>query len=373
MRTAMLEGLQTAFQRIVASYTPLRERLTWFWADHFSIAPRGSLVRAAAMSFVDEAVRPFMLGAFSDMLKAVMRHPSMLFYLDQHLSIGPDSRAAARSGRGLNENLARELLELHTLGVGSGYSQADVRATAELLTGLSIDPQRGFVFRANAAQPGPETVLGKSYGSDQRAQVDDIDAFLEDLALRPETARHLARKLAVHFLDDEPPEELIADLSATYQHSNGNLGEVTKVLLEHPDTGKLPLRKAKTPFEFIASSMVALGVDPSDISKFTARDLRRLIQRPLVTMGQPFMRPQGPDGWPEDPAHWITPQGLASRISWAVAFANLAGQQVEDPRMLLDQALGPIASDRLRFAVSAAETHVEGVALVLASAEFNRR
>ncbi|MEM8631957.1 MAG: DUF1800 domain-containing protein, partial [Pseudomonadota bacterium] len=368
LRGAVADGLRTTLARVLASGAPLRERLTWFWADHFTVAPQNPLSRATALSFADDAIRPHLFGPFAGMLKAVLRHPSMLVYLDQFQSIGPQSRAARRSGRGLNENLARELLELHTLGTGSGYTQTDVRAAAELLTGLSVDPNRGFVFRPFAAQPGAETVLGKTYGSGKPADIADIDAFLDDLAVRPETARHIARKLAIHFVADDPPEALTQDLEAAYRDTEGDLGAVTRVLLDHPETDRAPLRKVKTPFEFIASALTALGFRDSDLDRTNARALQRLVTRPLAVMGQPFMRAPGPDGWSEDPAHWITPQGLATRISWSVAVAARLGQRAGDPRFFLNRTLGDVAGAPLRFAVSAAETQAEGIAIVLASA-----
>ncbi|MEM6890651.1 MAG: DUF1800 domain-containing protein [Pseudomonadota bacterium] len=373
VRDAGDAGVKTALARVVDAKSPFRERLTWFWADHFTVAPQNLFSRATALSFIDDAIRPNILNSFSEMLKAVIRHPSMLIYLDQHRSIGPQSLVGKRTGRGLNENLARELLELHTMGVGTGYTQDDVRAAAELLTGLSFDMDKGFVFRRHIAQPGPDTVLGKSYGAGQRASIADIDAFLEDLALRPETGQHLARKLAVHFIADAPPAALVSDLALAYDKSGGDLGAMTAVLMAHSESATSTLRKVKTPFEFIASALIALGFQGRDIEKFEAQDLRRMVLRPMAGMGQPFMRPPGPDGWPEDPAHWITPQGLATRITWAVAVADKIGNRVGDPRFFLERTLGAVGAQQLRFAVSAAETQAEGIALVLASAEFNRR
>lgn len=373
LRQASNEGVATSFARVVHSRAPFRERLTWFWTDHFTVAPRNPAARAMALNFVDDAIRPHVSGTFAQMLKAVIRHPAMLFYLDQFQSIGPASPIGVRTGKGLNENLARELLELHTLGAGSGYTQQDVRAAAKLLTGLSIDQRRGFTFRRQAAQPGAETVLGKTYGSSAAANVADIDAFLEDLAARPETARHLSQKLAVHFVADDPPESLVSDLTHAYQESGGDLGAVARVLVEHPEGVRTPLGKVKTPFEFIASSLIALGMRGDDIMGLEAGRLRRTVERPMAAMGQPFMRPSGPDGWPENARHWISPQGLATRISWAVAVADRVGQRAGDPRLFLERTLKGLSGAPLRFAVSAAETQAEGIALVLASAEFNRR
>jgi len=373
LRNAGATALQATFARIAEADAPLRERLTWFWADHFAVVPNDPLTRAAAGAYVDEAIRPNITAPFADMLKAVVRHPMMLVYLDQHVSIGPNSPAGARTGRGLNENFARELLELHTLGAGADYGQADVRQAAELLTGLSIDPEDGFVFRPFAAEPGAETVLGTRYGAEGRARLSDIDAFLEDLATRPDTARHLARKLAVHFSADTPPEPLVAALEARYRETGGDLGAVTQALLDHPSTADLRLQKAKTPMDFIGSTMVALGMSGEAVAGLTRRELGNFLARPMAGMGQTFMRPLGPDGWPEEAAHWITPQGLATRINWAVAVAERTADRITDPRAFLATTLGALVGDRLRFAVGAAETRAEGIALTLASAEFNRR
>jgi len=373
LHKAQLDGLRTALIRILESDAPLRERLTWFWTNHFTIAPQSPLIRATTLDYVDTAIRPNLTRSFSDMLKAVIRHPAMLVYLDQFRSVGPGSPLAEKTGRGLNENLARELLELHTMGAGSGYTQADVRAAAELLTGLWVFHKGGFGFRPNAAHPGPETVLGQSYGDDGPARLSDIDGFLEDLAMRPETADHLARKLVVHFMSDTPDPEYVADISSVYQDTGGNLKEVTRALLDHPKSKDTRLNKVKTPFEFIASALLAFGLRAQDLRDASDKDLRALVWRPLSQMGQPFMRANGPDGWPEAQGYWITPQGLARRISWGVRITQRLGARVTDPREFLDQTLGAVAGDKLRFAVSAAETHHDGIALVLASAEFNRR
>ncbi len=373
LRQSAGRGVRNAFARIVEADSPLRERMTWFWVDHFTAVPGNLLSRAATPSYVDEAIRPHVAGRFSDMLKAVIRHPAMLFSLDQQASVGPSSRFGLRSGRGLNENLARELLELHTIGVDAAYTQVDVRQTAELLTGLSIDPERGFRFRPPAAEPGAETILGQRYGGDGRARMSDIDAFLEDLAVRPDTARHIAGKLATHFVSDPAPEILVNDLEDVFRETDGDLRALTEALIAHPAATDGPLAKVKTPMDFVASSMVALGARGEDIAGLPARDLMRFVLRPLAAMGQPFLSPPGPDGWPEAAEHWITPQGLATRISWAVAVADQIGRDLPDPRDFLEMALGPVAGDDLRFAVSAAETRPEGIALTLASAEFNRR
>ncbi len=366
------DGFTASLTRIAETDTPFRERLAWFWADHFTAVPKTPIGRAAAPGYVDEAIRPHLTGRFADMLKAVVTHPFMLSYLDQMTSAGPNSRAGNRRDAGLNENLAREVLELHTLGVGGAYSQDDVRQLAELMTGLSIDIETGFVFRRAMAEPGAETVLGKTYGGG-RAELSHVLAAMDDLAVHPDTARHIARKLAVHFVAEDPDPDLIEDLASVWSDTDGDLGAVTRALVEHPASWGALGTKAKPPFDFVASTLVALGAGSKEIGEIGNRGLRRFIALPMQAMGQPWMGAPGPDGWPEEAAHWITPQGLATRISWARGVTEELADRLPDPRVFLDRALADHASPRLTWAVGAAETKAEGVMLTLASAEFNLR
>ncbi len=223
-------GMQAAFARAVGG-APLRERLARFWTDHFTVISKSRTDRAWPAALVDEAIRPHLAGRFADMLAAVVTHPAMLIYLDQVNSTGPNSPRGERRGRGLNENLARELLELHTLGVGGGYGQEDVREMAELLTGLAFAPERGFVFDEARVEPGDDVVLGVSYGG---AGIAPIRAALEDLAVHPATARHLAGKLAVHFVSDAPDPALVAAIEAEWLRTGGDLTAVAAALLAHP-------------------------------------------------------------------------------------------------------------------------------------------
>ena len=372
LRATPLQGVRAAFARILDSDAPLRERLTWFWADHFTVSGRNISQAAGTAGYVDEAIRPHVMGRFADMLKAVGQHPAMLAYLDQHASVGPRSPHGQRTGRGLNENFARELLELHTLGVGDAYTQVDVRETAELLTGLSLNKSRGFAFRNNMAEPGPETVLGETYGSDADAQLEDVTGFLDDLARHPVTVRHLATKLVVHFVSSDPPPSLVDDLIDIWGATDGDLAAVTAALVRHPLAQTEPLHKVKAPMTFMASVMLALGLRGTDIAQLEQRDVRRILAGPLSRMGQPFLRAPGPDGWSEDAADWITPQGLAARIGWAVWSVRLWGQGVDDPLAFLDRTLPGRADGTLRFAVAGAETRADALTLVLASPAFNR-
>lgn len=367
-----LRAMRAAFARIVEGDAPLRERLTWFWADHFTVVGRNIAQRAGAAAFVDEAIRPNVTGRFADLLKAVVRHPAMLAYLDQHVSVGARSEVGRKKNRGLNENFARELMELHTLGVNGGYTQQDVREAAELLTGLTLDRSRGFIFRTAIAEPGAETILGKTYGSDADPQMSDIDTFLDDLARHPDTVHHLSEKLVTHFIADRPPPELVSEIAAVWQDTGGDLASVTKALVEHPAARAPSATKIKPPMAFMASVMLALGVSPEVILRLSDRDVTRIFAGPLKTLGQPFLAPSGPDGWPESAESWITPQGLAARIGWAQWSVHLWGQDVDDPVAFLDRTLPGTDDAALRFAVSAAETRADALALVFASPAFNR-
>ena len=353
----------------------LRERLVAFWADHFTVSAKVLGGIGLPLALVEEAIRPHLTGNFEAMLTAVTLHPVMVRYLDQHTSFGPNSPRGRQRNVGLNENLARELLELHTLGVGAGYSQADVRQMAELLTGISLSKDLKVGFDRRRAEPGAETVLGKDYSGDGMAPIRQV---LRDLALRPETAVHIARKLAVHFVADAPDPALVAAMAEAWMRTGGNLLLVYRAMLEHPAAWAMPLAKVRQPYDFIIASLRALGISGAALMGFEDKAMRRLIWQALGDMGQPYKSPRGPDGWAEAAEYWITPQGLAQRISWAMR----APEQMQrlgligalpDPGALAGAGLGDLASETLLVAAGRAETLAEGVGLVLASPEFNRR
>ncbi|MEO3416575.1 DUF1800 domain-containing protein [Roseovarius sp. CAU 1744] len=352
----------------------MRERLAAFWADHFTAQGRDIVSHTVQAIYVEEAIRPHVSGRFADMLRAVMTHPLMLIYLDQNRSVGPNSRAAKRrpeKKRGLNENLARELLELHTLGVGGPYSQDDVRQLAELLTGLRYSLEKGFQFDPARAEPGAETVLGKIYGGDAPA-LSDIHAVLDDLAAHPATAAHLARKLAVHFVSDTPDPAMIAAMAARYQQTGGDLLEVYRAMLDHPSAWDFTHRNVKQPIDFISSSLRALDISPRHIQGARPGKILTNLVAPLTLMGQQWARAPGPDGWPEEDGQWITPQRLSARLQWAMGVPFLLRRVLPDPREFVDTALGRDAPEAVRFAAGAAENRAEGVGLVLGSPAFQR-
>jgi len=311
-------------------------------------------------------------GHFADMLKAVVTHPFMLIYLDQPNSVGPNSPVGRASGKGLNENLAREVLELHTLGVGARYSQGDVTQFAELLTGLAFKLGKGASFRPGMAEPGAESVLGISYGGGA-ARLDDIHAVLEDLAVHPATAAHICGKLAAHFVADTPDPDLVAQMTRAYIDSDGFLPAVYAAMLEHPAAWRGFGAKIKQPVEFIATGLRALDMRAEQLLDMGPNRANKILLRAQSQMGQPYQNPPGPDGWPDTASAWVQPYGLASRIGWAMLIATRVPGGTPDPRVFVHDALGDAASDKLIWAAGVAESRAEGVGIVLASAEFNRR
>jgi uncharacterized protein (DUF1800 family) len=375
-RIAMAGWAGNHVQRRVQTDTGFRERLVDFWTDHFTAYGKGGILIRAAPTLVEDAIRPHVAGRFDDLLFAAVTHPVMLHYLDQDRSIGPNSplraRAAARGreGLGLNENLAREVLELHTLGVDGPYGQDDVRQLAELFTGLNFNDRDGFIFRPRMAEPGPETVLGRVYGEDEDG-LDAIRAALSDLAAHPATHRHLAGKLAVHFVADTPDPDLVDALAAAF--ATGELMAVYDALLAAPAAWSPDLRNAKPPFGFVTSALRALDAPPDLFTGLRESHFRRAIIDPMAAMGQLWLRPAGPDGFPEEDENWFTPQGLSTRIQWAMTAPEALRLPLPDPRAFPDMALGGFANETVRFAASAAESQSEAVGLVLSSPAFQRR
>ena len=357
-----LAEAKARFERALAADTGFVERLVWFWSNHFCVS--ADKVRPIAGAFEREAIRPHVLGRFADMLLAVESHPAMLRYLDNARSIGPDSMAGRNRGKGLNENLAREILELHTLGVRTGYSQTDVTNFAKVITGWSIipprQPERGgeFTFNPRMHEPGVQTVAARSYDD---TGFEQGRAVLLDLARHPATAQHIATKLARHFIADEPPPRLVEALKATFISSDGNLKQVARVLVSAPEAWDASRTKLKRPGEWLVAATRATGV--------TAPDARPIIGA-LNMLGEPLWRPPAPKGFDDLNAAWM--DGLAQRLDIANQFGRRVTQPV-DPKELVETALGSLASPETRQAVARAETRPQAVALLLMSAEFQRR
>ncbi len=370
-RGARLAFFQATLARGVTSADGLRERLTLFWADHFTVRSRDNFSAYLVAPFATDAIRPHVTGTFAAMLRGVMTHPMMLIYLDQIRSVGPGSRVGQRQRRGLNENLAREMLELHTVGVDGPYDQTDVRELAELLTGLVWTADRGFEYDDRFAEPGAETVLGVTY--DAAATLDTVFAALDGIAAHPATAHHVAYKLAAHFVSDQPDTELVQDLTDVFIQTGGDLLALITAMLNHPAAWTPQLQKVKPPFGYLTAALRALGVPGEVLTGLTLRQTEKLFWAPLNVMGQPWEEPPGPDGWPEEGAAWVTPQAMAGRIDWAMTMPAQLVDPLPDPRDFVRTALGPTPPDPVIFAAGAAENVTIGIGLTLSSSAFQRR
>ena len=373
-RAAMTAWMGQTIVRRVDAHVAFRERLAFFWEDHFTATGKGGLMRRATSPYAETAIRPHLTGHFEELLIAAVTNPLMLHYLDQMQSVGPNSeRGLASNGRrGLNENLAREILELHTLGVDGPYTQTAVRELAKLLTGLYYTPQQGMFFQEKRAEPGAETVLGVSFGG-ETPTLEAVHDGLRSLARHPATARHLARKLAVHFVSDAPPQDLIDAVAKRYNDTGGHLLDVYEALLSHPAAWQLPYKNAKLPFDFVTSACRALDVAPKSVQALNERGIRQNFLTPMVAMGHVWQKPTGPDGLSEEDSVWIAPQSLAARIEWAMQIPQRLRPDLPDPRVFVLDALGPFADDAVRFAAQAAESKPEAIGLVLASPAFQYR
>jgi uncharacterized protein (DUF1800 family) len=386
VRSHYVEQVDARHRRAIESDTPFVERLVHFWSNHFAISADKQLVGPIVGLYEQEAIRPNVLGNFRTLLLAAERHPAMNLYLDNTTSMGASSAAAAfarRRGRelGLNENLAREILELHTLGVDGGYTQADVTEFAKVLTGWSIGGQIGqrglggpraaallgdtgspgeFFFRPVMHEPGDKTVLGQRY---KEQGVAEGEQLLARLALHPATARHLATKLARHFVADEPPAALIERLASVYLKSDGELLPMYRALLAADESWREPLAKYKTPQDFVLSTFRALDYVP---------DNPQMLIAFLTELGQRPFTPGSPAGWPDTAASWDGGDALLKRIEWVGALGRRVGDRV-DALALAGTVLPSGTDDRTLAGIRGAESGGQALALLLSAPEFQRR
>ena len=375
LRATEMQSARNIFLRGIMSDDGFRERLVWFWTDHFATGPRSQLHRASMASYVEDAIRPHVAGRFADMLWAAETHPIMQVYLDQQKNFGPNSAAAKKSKKpvGLNENLGREMLELHTLGVGGGYTQADVTALAGLLTGLKVEKNTRAVFKPNAAEPGPFMILGQYWGGAPGDRERDLREFVEALSVNPVTLRHLAYKLAVYFVADEPDDGLVEHIAAAMIGANGDLVAGYRAMLEHPASWSPEPSNVKPPIDFIVSACRALEIHPAMLERMNDSNTQARFLVPMSLMGQPWFDPNGPDGLPEADYRWVSPQGLAERIQWSMTAPQALTTKLPDPRSFVETALAGRAPETVKFAAKAAETDWEGIGLILSSPAFQRR
>jgi uncharacterized protein (DUF1800 family) len=365
-REAFLQEAFARFNHASTTDAAFLERLVMFWSNHFCVSANKGPVRGIAGAYEREAIRPHVLGRFTDMLIAVEQHPAMLIYLDNAQSIGPGSKAGLNRGRGLNENLAREILELHTLGVGGGYTQDDVLNLARILTGWTVgtlanaasEPGK-FFFAPARHEPGDHTVLGKRYPD--RGQSTGIEV-LRDLAAHRSTARHIAGKLARHFVSDDPPADLLQRLEATFFDTGGDLAAVSRALVNSPEAWDAPPAKVVPPYDFLVAIVRGFGLEPQPAE----------MMRLAFQLGQPLWRPPAPAGWPDGDIAWAAPSAMRERLR----VAEVAARRVDpaaDPRLLADAMLGGALGEATRLAVARAETREQALELLIMSPEFQRR
>ena len=399
-RAIVQADLRARLATAAMSTRPFNERLAWFWCNHFTVSMAKASARGIVGAYEREAIRPHIGADFDTLLKAAVKHAGMLRYLDNDQSAGPNSTVVRRLARrpraegeppprltGLNENLAREVLELHTLGASGGngasggggggayggwggYAQADVTEFARVLTGWRV-PLRALIegghaeqptrFEANWHDPGPKTVLGKRYREGPQA----LDEVLTDLAHHPSTARFVSYKLARHFVADEPPVELVAALAATFQRSGGSLPALYRTLIESPLAWAPVPIKLKTPEEFVVSSARVLSMGEQAF-------LARSADAGIGALGQRVQAAPSPAGWPDRAEDWLGPDAVWKRVEWATRVANLAGRQV-DARALARASLGPRLAEETARQLERAADGPQALALLLLAPEFQRR
>ncbi|QOG20944.1 MULTISPECIES: DUF1800 domain-containing protein [Bradyrhizobium] len=339
------------------------ERLVWFWSNHFCIS--ANRIQSMSGAYEREAVRANALGHFVDLLLATEGHPAMLFYLDNLESMGANSTAGINRSRGLNENFAREIMELHTLGVRTGYTQDDVISFANVLTGWTLvppgaDPTHGgeFTFNPRLHEPGGQTVLGKRY---EQEDAEQGRAVLRDLAAHPATATHVATKLARHFVADEPPPALIEQLAKTFRDTEGDLKQVAIAMVSSDDAWRGPPSKLKRPGEWVVGMVRATGITLVDPVRYTGGQ---------QLLGEPLWRPSMPKGYPDDEASWI--DGVGRRLDVANNFAErITG--MADPQVIIEDVFASEIASEVKQAVGRAESRQQALALLFMSADFQRR
>ncbi len=350
------------FKQAMLSENSLSFRLLDFFSNHFSVSAQGNFMVPLAGTLEREAINDNLLGRFEDMLLAVSKHPAMLVYLNNEKSVGPTSRASKKN-RGLNENLAREILELHTLGVNGGYQQADVIELAKGITGWSVaipkrDKRSGFLYRAHGHEPGRRNLLGVKYS---QQGVKQGEAMLRDLARHPNTSKHICTKLVRHFISDSPSPQLVDALQARWQATNGNIKEVMITLINHQQSWLPEQQKFKTPREFVLSVLRALGV-----KKIKEKQLFFVLQ----SLGQMPMQAGSPAGYSDEQQDWNGGSALMSRIEWV---ARVAKSYRANAEKIMQQTLALPTSNRTYKSVIRAESREAALTLLLMSPEFLRR
>ncbi|GHF25594.1 hypothetical protein GCM10017044_20510 [Kordiimonas sediminis] len=348
----------------LTTQTPFAERLVRFWSNHFAVSSKRQKIAPMVGAFEREAIRPNLSGSFLDLLIAAEQHPAMIMFLDNELSVGPNSKVGLRRDRGLNENLAREILELHTLGVNGGYSQEDVTSFARILTGWTVadgkrieGPLGSFQFFPKIHEPGTHQVLGKSYAEGGITQGLSV---LNDLANHPATAHFIASKLVKHFISDVPKQSDVDRITDVFQETEGHLPSIHAALLTLPSGFTAPLQKARSPEAYITATLRGINHIPPK---------RGPLQQAMKMMGYKPFAPDGPDGFPDTSGEWLSGAALLRRIEWADTLGDKFGSTV-DARSLMADLYGGLLSDETETAIRRAESGAQGLAIALASPEM---
>ena len=402
LRSVVQADIRARLVTAASTQRPFAERLALFWSNHFTVSLGKGSTTGLVGAFEREAIRPHIAGRFADLLAAAVTHPAMLRYLDNSLSAGPQSPIVQRQQRrvavaqaraadpaasvsmpaspritGLNENLAREVLELHTLGVAGGggrygpwggYTQADVTALAAVLTGwrgprptdAAPDAGNADPFDPQWHQPGTKTVLGRDFAQGPQA----LREVLDGLARHPSTARFIATKLARHFVADEPPLALVNRLAQRFAETDGDLGAVYRALIDAPEAWAAAPAKLKTPEEFVLSAARLLRLGDRLATRTPDAGLTALGQRPQAATS--------PAGWPDTAGEWLGPEAVWQRVEWSVQVADRLGMAV-DARALAAASLGPLLGEATRQQIERAADAPQALALLLMAPEFQRR
>lgn len=364
-RAALNKSFLTESKNFIANamttQMPFRERLVWFWSNHFGILAGVSGCKATVGAFVREAIRPHVTGTYTDMLLAVMQHPAMLISLNNDVSIGPNSTAAKQPGnRGFNENLARETLELYTVGLAANFTQADVDALAFILTGWSVSyntSTAGFVIISDAHEPGPQTLLGVTYPG----TVFDGYAALTFLATQQSTYRLLANRLVTHFVSDTPTQADVDAVTLALTQSGGNLAAAATAVIGLANAW-IPQTKLRTPIDFIVAAARAAGIHTSNATQFVSD---------LQVFTQPLWQPAFPNGWPDTAGSWAAPAQMMRRVNWASAVCNTLS--TSDPVAVTDAALGPLLSPSAAAVLARLSSTHDKLTVLFCSPDFQRR
>jgi len=358
-----LEDVNARLKQGFTTSTPVIERFVRFWSNHFAISAENTLVAPMVGAFEREVVRENLNGNFYDLLLAAERHPAMVVYMNNERSTGPNSLVGKRTGLGLNENFAREIMELHTIGVNGGYTQEDVTSFAKILTGWTVDFRSpssagfgGFMFDKNRHEPGAQTVMGKRYSARGANQA---KAVLRTLARHPSTARFLASKLARHFVSDDPPESAISVLEQVFLNTGGDLPSLYRAIVDLPEAWAEAGSKFRMPEDYLIATGRAVGF-PSAYEKF-------LYGIP-AEMGQQTYAASGPNGWEDTASDWVTGFGLLRRADVAVALA--AQNSDVNASSLMENLYGDNLSRHTKRSLDATQNAVLGTALALSSPEF---